>query len=164
MIPVLRVGGVAHAHGDVRAGILLRVGRRREQLSGVKARVARIVDDLLALCILVVDDDRRNGVSDRFSQMESERSRVRVQKKPHALSAAHQADDHSCAVESPDVIEDHGGPFLGRPHHGSSRAHMAVNTRYFRMGVHLDIRFDILSGNALQQFQRRTQIADFIFF
>ena len=63
--PRNRIGGVAHSHGDIRTGILLRILRGREKLPNIEALLRCIMDFLLARHVSACRKLRHNGIRGR---------------------------------------------------------------------------------------------------
>ena len=159
----LDVMGVAHAHRDVGAGVLLGIGGSGHQLAHVEARIVRHVYNFLAGRHLSLSDNlRSDGVRNGVIEHEAQSLRVAIEQVTHAATTGEQADRHACAWMALHVVEYHRGPLFSGTRYRTTGADMAVYTGKLRHRIHFNIGFDKLTVNALEQLKSATQIVDLI--
>jgi hypothetical protein len=162
-VDIVAVGGIGaqyQSHAEVRTGVLRSVGRRRQQLANIKARLVGAINDFLTGCrVGAHTDGRRDGFA-RLGHLRAELARRRAKQMAHAPAAREQADENTRARIVFDRIEHHCRPDLRRPHDRSPGTDIAVDTGELGIGVDFAIRLQILTRDSLEKRNRGTEIID----
>ena len=156
----LRVRGIAQAHGDVGAGVLLGVGGGGDELPDIKALLGGVVHHLLALGLGGIHHHRGDGVGHSPVEQLAQVFWLFTQQIAHPLAAGQHADGHSGVGVTFHVVKDHGGAFPGGAGDGAAGTHIAIHAGELGVGVHFHVGLHILPVYGLEQLQRRTQIVD----
>ena len=139
--PGVRVGGIAHAEGDIGPRVHRRVRRRGDQLIQVKIRLGSQMHHLLARGG-AIHDYRLDGIVGAASHQMGQLLFFAAEELRHPLAAGHHADHDAGAGMTLDVMEHHGRAVdLGRTLDGAARAHVAVDAGELRRGVNFNVRF-----------------------
>ena len=158
----LGVGGVAHAHGDVGAGVLFGVGGSRDELADIEIGIVCLVDDLLANGLVSPNVLHGDGVLDSVVEQEAQAPGVAIEQMADARTAGEHTDGNASARMALHVVEDHRRALFGRTHNGAARTDMTIHTRELGAGLDLDISRDQLTRDGLQKLNSATEISDLI--
>ena len=158
--PGIRVRSVTHAKRDVRACVIRRVGRCRDEAVQIKIGIRRQMHNLLTR--------RRtlkfhwcNRLFHAVIQHFPKILRLTVQKCSHTLPARQDTDRNTCVRVAFDIAENHCRSFFRRTFYRSARADIAVNSGKLRHRINCNIRLGKLSRHIFQSFQRTAQISYF---
>ena len=156
----VRMGGVAHAERDVRAGIIRRIRRRRDETVQIKIGIGRQMYHFLAWR-RALKFNRCNRLFYAVIQHFSKTLRLAVQQGSHAFPAC-QNTNRNAGVRVPFyVAKNHRRAFFRRTLYGPARTDVTVNTGKLRHRINLNVCLGKLSRHISQSFQRTTQISYF---
>lgn len=123
----VRMGGVAHAERDVRAGIIRRIRRRRDETVQIKIGIGRQMYHFLAWR-RALKFNRYNRLFYAVIQHFSKTLRLAVQQGSHAFPAC-QNTNRNAGVRVPFyVAKNHRRAFFRRTLYGPARTDVTVNT------------------------------------
>ena len=141
---------IAHAQGDVRAGILRSIGRSRNQLTNIKALILSAIHNLLALGLLSTYNNRVNGIFNGVAQQEAQIFGFRIEQSCYTLAVGQHADNNLGTGMTFNIGKHHGRAGFGRTGYSSASAYMAIYASQLSGRVNLHISANQLSGNFFQ--------------
>lgn len=141
-------------HAEIGAGVLRRVGRRRQELAQVEAVLVRAMHHLLAGHLAALHVDRRCHELAGLPHLLAQFARRRPEQPAHPLPARQQPDEDASVRVALDVVEAHRRPEPRRPHDGAPGTHAAVDARELVLGVDLVVGLQILTLEPLQMLER----------